>query len=48
MFHLINFADDKFKVLKNLILKQLKKFKIFDTITEYKPENIDNVFQNEK
>ena len=45
MFHLINFADDKFKSAQKFNSKTAKKFKIFDTITEYKPENIDNAFK---
>ena len=45
MFHLINFADDKFKAAQKFNSKTAKKFKIFDTITEYKPENIDNAFK---
>ena len=42
MFHLINFADDKFKFAQKFNSKTARKFNIF-TITEYKPENIDNV-----
>ena len=45
MFHLINFADDKFKFAQKFNSKTAKKFKIFDTITEYKPENIDEAFK---
>ena len=45
MFHLINFADDKFKFAQKFNSKTARKFNIFETITEYKPGNIDNVFK---